>query len=83
MASAGRCSELQALRFGQDYMQFKPKWAGVTLYFSPEFMHKNQKPNQSLFVLLYHYMPTVNKIAIHNKLNKNFKNTFQLKIFFK
>ena len=26
--------------------QFKPKGAGVTLYFSPEFMHKNQKPNQ-------------------------------------
>ena len=25
-------------------------------------------------------MPTVNKIAIHNKFNKNFKNTFQLKI---
>ena len=39
--------------------------------------------DQSLFVLLYHYMPTVNKIAIHNKLNKNFRNTFQLKIFFK
>ena len=29
--------------------------------------------DQSLFVLLYHYMPTVNKIAIHNnKLSKNF-----------
>ena len=28
--------------------------------------------DQSLFVLLYHYMPTVNKIGIHNKL-KNFK----------
>ena len=25
-------------------------------------------------------MPTVNKIAIHNKLNKKLKNTFQLKI---
>ena len=39
--------------------------------------------DQSLFVLLYHYMPTVNKIAIHNKLNKKFNNTIQLKIFLK
>ena len=46
MASAGRRSELQALRFDQNYIQFKPKGAGVTLYFSPEFMRKNQKPNQ-------------------------------------
>ena len=46
MASAGRRSELQALRFDQNYIQFKPKGAGVTLYFSPEFMSKNQKPNQ-------------------------------------
>ena len=46
MASAGRCSELQALRFDQNYIQFKPKGAGVTLYFSPEFMRKNQKQNQ-------------------------------------
>ena len=46
MASAGRHSELQALRFDQNYIQFKPKGAGVTLYFSPEFMHKSQKPNQ-------------------------------------
>ena len=46
MASAGRHSELQALRFDQNYIQFKPKGAGVTLYFSPEFMRKNQKPNQ-------------------------------------
>ena len=29
MASARRRSELQVLRFGQDYIQFKPKWAGV------------------------------------------------------
>ena len=35
MASAGRRSELQALRFDQNYIQFKPKGAGVTLYFSP------------------------------------------------
>ena len=46
MASAERCSELQALRFDQNYIQFKPKGAGVTLYFSPEFMRKNQKLNQ-------------------------------------
>ena len=46
MASAGRRSELHALRFDQNYIQFKPKGSGVTLYFSPEFMRKNQKPNQ-------------------------------------
>ena len=46
MVSAGRRSELQALVFDQKYIQFKPKGAGVTLYFSPEFMRKNQKPNQ-------------------------------------
>ena len=46
MASAGRRSELQVLRFDQNYIQFKPKGAGVTLYFSPEFMRKHQKPNQ-------------------------------------
>ena len=46
MASAGRHSELQVLIFDQKYIQFKPKGAGVTLYFSPEFMRKNQKPSQ-------------------------------------
>ena len=56
MASAGRCSELQALVFdpeyiqfkpkGPQYSQFKPKGAGVTLYFTPEFMRKNQRQNQ-------------------------------------
>ena len=46
MSSAGRRSELHALRFDKNYIQFKPKGAGVTLYFSPEFMRKNQKPNQ-------------------------------------
>ena len=46
MASAGRRSELDALRFDQNSIQFKPKGAGVTLYFSPEFMRKNEKPNQ-------------------------------------
>ena len=33
MASAGRHSELQALVFDQQYIQFDPKGAGVTLYF--------------------------------------------------
>ena len=46
MASAGRRSELQALVFDQSYIQFKPKGAGVTLYFSPECMRKNQKLKQ-------------------------------------
>ena len=46
MTSAGRRSELHALRFDQNYIQFKPKGAGVTLYSSPEFMRKNQEPNQ-------------------------------------
>ena len=46
MAAAGRCSEIQALMFDRKYIQFKPKGAGVTLYFSPEFMRKNQKPNK-------------------------------------
>ena len=32
--------------FDQKYIQFKPKGAGVTLYFSPKFMRKNQKGNQ-------------------------------------
>ena len=37
---------------------------------------------QSVFVLLYHYMPAVNKIAIHKKLNNNFKkHTLQSKIY--
>ena len=46
MASAGRRSELQVLRFDQNYIQIKSKGVSVTLYFSPEFMRKNQKPNQ-------------------------------------
>ena len=46
MASAGRRSELLALVFDPQYIQFKPKGAGVTLYFTPEFMRKNQRPNQ-------------------------------------
>ena len=57
MASAGRRSELQALRFDQNYIQFKPKrgWCH-TLYFSPEFRRKNQKPNQ---VIDPWYIPVV------------------------
>ena len=46
MASAGRRSELQALVFDQKYIQFKPKGAGVTLYFSPKFMRNDHKPTQ-------------------------------------
>ena len=41
MASAGRCSELQVLMFDQKYIQFRPKGAGVTLYFIPEIIRKN------------------------------------------
>ena len=46
MASAGRRSEFHAPRFDRNYIQFKLKGAGVTLFFSSEFMRKNQKPNQ-------------------------------------
>ena len=42
--SAGRCSE--TLVFDPQYIQFKPKGAGVTLNFSPKFILKNQRPNQ-------------------------------------
>ena len=44
MASAERCREIQALVFDLQYIQFKRK--GITLYFIPEFMRKNQRPNQ-------------------------------------
>ena len=56
MASAGRHSELQALVFDPQYIQFNPKGAGVTLYFTPEFMRKNQRTNQVNFPL---YIPVV------------------------
>ena len=46
MASGGRRSELQALVFDPQYIQFKPKGAGVTLNVTPESMRKNQMPNQ-------------------------------------
>ena len=45
MASTRRRSELQVLVFDKRHIQLKPKGAGVALYFSPEFMRKNQKPN--------------------------------------
>ena len=37
---------VMALVFDPQYIQFKPKGAGVTLYFSTEFMRKNQRPNK-------------------------------------
>ena len=43
MASVERHSELQALVFDLQYILFKPKGAGVKLYFSPEFMRENQE----------------------------------------
>ena len=46
MTSAGGRSKLQAPVFDPQYIQFKPKEAGVTLYFTPEFMQKNQRPDQ-------------------------------------
>ena len=39
MFLVGRRSELHALRFDQNCIQFKP-------YFSPEFMRKSQEPNR-------------------------------------
>ena len=50
MASVGRHSEPQAFVFDAQYIQFKPKDAVVTLYFSPMFMWKNQRPNQVNYV---------------------------------
>ena len=46
MASAGRRSELKALVFDLQYIQFKPEGVGITLYFTSEFMRKNLRPNQ-------------------------------------
>ena len=51
MASAGR-QEIQALVFDLQYIQFKPKVAGVTLYFN------NQRPNQ-VDDPWYMYIPVV------------------------
>ena len=44
IASARRRSD--TLVFDPQYIQFKPKGADVILYFSPEFMRKNQRANQ-------------------------------------
>ena len=38
MASARSCSELHALVFDLQYIQFKPKGIRVTLYFTLKFM---------------------------------------------
>ena len=46
MASAGIRNELKALVFDPQYIQFKPKGTGITSYFTPELMRKNQRPNQ-------------------------------------
>ena len=56
MASGGRRRELQALVFDPQYIQFKPRGAGITLFFTPEFMRKNQRPNQ---VIDPFYIPAV------------------------
>ena len=58
MASGRRRSELQALVFDPQYIQFKPKGAGVTLYFTPEFMRKNQRPNQVNYPWYIPVVPT-------------------------
>ena len=46
MASAGRGSELQALRFSPELYTVQTKRGWCHTLFSPEFMRKNQKPNQ-------------------------------------
>ena len=57
MASAGRRSELQALRFDQNYIQFKPKGAGVTRtrnginLMIPGTFQRSQLASQSLALL--------------------------------
>ena len=48
MASAGRRSELQALVFDLQNIQFKPKGASITLYFSLKFMLKNRDLTKSM-----------------------------------
>ena len=51
MASAGRRSELHALRFDKNYIQFKPKGSGVTLYFSPGSFQRFLLVNQNSALL--------------------------------
>ena len=53
MASRGRPSV-----FDPQYIQFKPKGAGVTLYFTPDFMRKNQRPNQVNYLWYIKSVPT-------------------------
>ena len=51
MASGGRRGKLQALVLDPQYIQFKPKGAGVTLYFRPEF----GAPNGPVIALKYYH----------------------------
>ena len=53
MASAGRRSELQALVFDQKYIQFNPKGAGVTLYFSPSSCERIRDRIKSMIPGIY------------------------------
>ena len=57
-ASSGRPSELHTMVFDPKYIQFKPQGSGVTLYFSPEFMCKNQKPSHTNDSWLIPVVPT-------------------------
>ena len=66
MASAGRRSELHALRFDKNYIQFKPKGAGVTLYFSPEFMRKNRSRIKSMIPGISQQFLLVNQNSVPN-----------------
>ena len=69
MASARRRSELQALTFDQNYIQFKPKGAGVILYFSQsEF----GAPNCPVRALCYYYR----HLTEHLELGKDRRRPF-------
>ena len=47
MASGERRSELQALVLDSKYLQYKTQGSGVTIYFNPEFMRKNERSSQT------------------------------------
>ena len=64
MFSVARRSELHALRFDQNCIQFKPNGAGVTPYFSPEFMRKSQEPNQVSGPWLSQRSPLASQILV-------------------
>ena len=71
MASAGRRSELQALVFDPQYtvytvlmIRFKPKGAGVTLYFTPEFMRKKSGVTRSMTLGTFQRFQLVNQILV-------------------